>query len=132
MNVIGWSPHLTKEKADAAGVEYVETKEELLRRSDVVSLHLVLAESTRYIIGKKELELLKPTAFLINTSRGPLVDEEALIDALRNRRFAGAGLDVYDIEPLPLDHPIRDLDNVTLAPHTGGLSDTNWRVCRRP
>lgn len=109
-------------------MEYIETKEELLRRSDIVSLHLVLAESTRHIIGKMELELLKPSAFLINTARGPLVDEEALIDALRNRRFAGAGLDVYDIEPLPLDHPIRDLDNVTLAPHTGGLSDTNWRV----
>lgn len=128
MKVIGWSPHLTREKAEAAGVEFIETKEELLRRSDIVSLHIVLAESTHHIIDEEALALLKPTAFLINTSRGPLVDEEALIRALENKRIAGAALDVYEVEPLPWDHPLRKLDNVTLSPHTGGLSDTNWKV----
>jgi phosphoglycerate dehydrogenase-like enzyme len=119
---------LTRERAEAAGVEFIETKEELFRRSDIISLHIVLAESTHHIIDEKALALMKPTAFLINTSRGPLVDEEALIRVLEDKQIAGAGLDVFEVEPLPLDHPLRKLDNVTLSPHTGGLSDSNWSV----
>ena len=89
---------------------------------------MVLSESTRHLITAADLELMKPTAFFINTSRGPIVDEEALVDVLRRRRIAGAGLDVFDIEPLPLDHPLRRLDNVTLTPHTGYVSDDNYAV----
>ncbi|TFK30365.1 hypothetical protein FA15DRAFT_579686 [Coprinopsis marcescibilis] len=128
LNVIGWSPNLTPERAEAAGVEFVATKEELLRRSDIVSLHLVLSGSTRHIVKREDLALLKKTAYLINTSRGPLVDEQALVEALQKKVFAGAGLEVFDIEPLPLDHPIRKLENVTLSPHSGYLSDTNLSV----
>ncbi|KAH6917464.1 D-isomer specific 2-hydroxyacid dehydrogenase [Coprinopsis sp. MPI-PUGE-AT-0042] len=128
MRVVGWSPNLTPERAEAAGVAFASTKEELLKTSDVVSLHLVLAESTRHVLKREDLALLKPTAFLINTSRGPLVDEDALIEALQEGRIAGAGLDVYDVEPLPLDHPIRNLKNVTLTPHTGYITDDNYKV----
>ncbi|RXW20952.1 hypothetical protein EST38_g4902 [Candolleomyces aberdarensis] len=128
LRVIGWSPHFTPERAEAAGVEYIPTKSQLLRESDIVSLHIVLSASTRHILSRDDLALLKPTSFLINTSRGPLVDEAALIDVLREGKIAGAGLDVYDIEPLPLDHPIRTLKNVTLSPHSAYLSDTNFKV----
>lgn len=89
---------------------------------------MVLSERTRHLITAEDLELMKPTAFFINTSRGPIVDEDALIDVLRRRHIAGAGLDVFDIEPLPLDHPFRQLDNVTLTPHTGYVSDDNYAV----
>lgn len=128
MRVIGWSPNLTPEKAKAAGVEFISSKEELFRQSDIVSLHIVLSESTRHIITAEDLALLKPTAFFINTSRGPLVDEDALIDTLQQGRIAGAGLDVFDIEPLPLDHPLRTLKNVTLSPHLGYVADTGYEV----
>ncbi|KAJ2915296.1 hypothetical protein MD484_g5099, partial [Candolleomyces efflorescens] len=128
LRVIGWSPHLTPERAEAAGVEYIPTKFQLLQEADIVSLHIVLSASTRHIISRDDLALLKPTAFIINTSRGPLIDEAALIDVLREGKIAGAGLDVYDIEPLPLDHPIRTLKNVTLSPHSAYLSDTNFKV----
>ncbi|KAI0673423.1 D-isomer specific 2-hydroxyacid dehydrogenase [Trametes maxima] len=128
MEVIGWSPNLTPERAEAAGVTFIATKEELFRRSDVLSVQMVLSERTRHLITGADLALLKPTAFFINTSRGPLVDEKALIKVLREKRIAGAGLDVFDEEPLPLDHPIRQLSNVTLSPHTGYVSDSNYEA----
>ncbi|KAL5535336.1 hypothetical protein ACEPAF_3430 [Sanghuangporus sanghuang] len=128
MRVIAWSPHLTPERAQAAGVEYVETKEELFKQSNIVSVHMVLSDTTRGLINASDFEVMKPTAFFINTSRGPIVDEPALVNALKRRKIAGAGLDVYDIEPLPLDHPLRKLDNVTLTPHTGYVSDNTYQA----
>jgi phosphoglycerate dehydrogenase-like enzyme len=128
MKVIGWSTNLTPERAEAAGVTYVATKEELFKQSDVVSIHLVLSERSRHLITAADLALLKPTAVLINTSRGPIVDEEALVKVLQAKKIAGAGLDVFDVEPLPLDHPLRDLKNVTLTPHTGYISDDSYKV----
>lgn len=119
MKVIAWSPNLTKERADAAGVEFIATKGELFKSADIVSIHLVLAPSTRNLITAAELSLMKDSAFLINTSRGPIINEGDLIDTLAKRKIAGAGLDVFDIEPLPVDHPLRTLDNVTLSPPFG-------------
>ena len=118
MRVIAWSQHLTSDKAAAAGAELVG-KEQLLAESDIVTLHLVLSARTEKLIGARELALMKPTARLVNTSRGPIVDEAALIDALRRRRIAGAAIDVYDIEPLPKDHPYRSLPNLVATPHIG-------------
>jgi phosphoglycerate dehydrogenase-like enzyme len=118
MEVIAWSQNLTEEAAAAAGARWVG-KATLFEESDVVSVHLVLSERTRGLVAEPELSLMKPHAYLINTSRGPIVDEAALISALRARRIAGAGLDVYDVEPLPPDHPLRLLPNVTLSPHLG-------------
>jgi phosphoglycerate dehydrogenase-like enzyme len=118
MEVIAWSQNLADEAAAAVGARRVE-KTTLFEESDVVSIHLVLSERTRGVVAAPELALMKPHAYLINTSRGPIVDEESLIDALRTGRIAGAGLDVYDIEPLPPDHPFRLLPNVTLSPHLG-------------
>ncbi|ORW85487.1 hydroxyacid dehydrogenase [Mycobacterium sp. IEC1808] len=118
MQVIAWSQNLTEEAAAAAGARRVE-KAALFAEADVVSIHLVLSERTRGLVGQPELALMQPHAFLINTSRGPIVDEAALIDALRTGRIAGAGLDVFDTEPPPPDHPLRALANVTLSPHLG-------------
>jgi len=118
MPVIAWSQHLTEEAAAAAGARRVD-KTTLFAAADVVSIHVVLSERTRGLIGAPELALMKPGAYLINTSRGPIVDETALIAALRTGRIAGAGLDVYDIEPLATDHPLRELPTVTLSPHLG-------------
>jgi phosphoglycerate dehydrogenase-like enzyme len=118
MEVVAWSQNLTDETAAAAGAHRVE-KAALFEESDVVSIHLVLSERTRGLVAEPELALMKPHAYLINTSRGPIVDEAALIAALRSGRIAGAGLDVYDIEPLPPDHPLRLLPTVTLSPHLG-------------
>lgn len=118
MQVIAWSQNLTDEAAAAVGARRVE-KATLFSDSDVLSIHLVLSERTRGLVGRAELALMKPQAYLINTSRGPIVDEAALIDALRTGRIAGAGLDVYDAEPPPPDHPLRSLRNVTLSPHLG-------------
>ncbi|KAI0715316.1 D-isomer specific 2-hydroxyacid dehydrogenase [Earliella scabrosa] len=128
MEILGWSPNLTPDRAASAGVEYVSSKEDLFRRSDIVSIHMVLSERTHRMITAADLALMKPTAFFINTSRGPLVDEAALIEVLKAKRIASAGLDVFDEEPLPLDHPIRKLDNVTLSPHTGYVSDSNYEA----
>ncbi|KAI5122572.1 hypothetical protein M0805_004789 [Coniferiporia weirii] len=128
MRTIAWSPNLTRERAEAAGVEFVASKEELFRDSDVISIHMALSPSTHGLIGADDLARMKRTAFLINTSRGPLVDEAALIDVLRARTIAGAGLDVFDVEPLPFDHPFRQLDNVTLTPHTGYVADDNYKL----
>src|SRR6201996_1647659 len=118
MGVIAWSQNLTDEAAAAVGARRVE-KALLFEKSDVVSIHLVLSERTRGLVAESELALMKPHAYLINTSRGPIVEEAALIAALKAGRIAGAGLDVYDSEPLPPDHPLRLLPNVTLSPHLG-------------
>jgi phosphoglycerate dehydrogenase-like enzyme len=125
MKVIAWSTNLTAERAAAAGADLV-TKDELFSRADVVSVHLVLGERTRGTIGSREFGLMKPTSLLINTARGPIVDENALLDALRSRQIAGAGLDVYDVEPLPLDHPLRTQPNTVLTPHIGYVSRENY------
>jgi phosphoglycerate dehydrogenase-like enzyme len=130
MNVIAWSQNLTAERAAASGARLV-TKEELLRQSDIVSIHLVLSARSRGLIGAAELALMKRSARLVNTSRGPIVDEAALIDALAAGRIAGAAIDVYDVEPLPPEHPFRKLDNVLATPHIGyvarGLYETFYR-----
>jgi D-3-phosphoglycerate dehydrogenase len=126
MKVIAWSQNLTPEKAKEAGAEYV-SKEDLFARSDIVSLHVVLSDRTRGIVGAKELGAMKKTAYLVNTSRGPLVDEKALIATLQSKSIAGAGLDVFNVEPLPLDHPFRKMDNVVITPHLGYVAEQNYR-----
>jgi phosphoglycerate dehydrogenase-like enzyme len=127
MKVIAWSPNLTPEKAKEAGVDYI-SKDDLFRNADVLTIHVVLGDRSRGLVGAKELGLMKKTAYLVNTSRGPIVDEKALIAALTSRSIAGAGLDVFDVEPLPLDHPFRKMDNVVLTPHLGYVSERNYRV----
>ena len=127
MNIIAWSQNLTEEKAREAGAKLV-TKETLFKEADFVTTHLVLSERTKGIIGKDELELMKPTAYFINTSRGPLVDEAALIEILQQKKIAGAALDVFDIEPLPADHPFRKLDNLLATPHVGYVTEKTFRV----
>jgi phosphoglycerate dehydrogenase-like enzyme len=127
MTVVAWSPHLTDDVAAAAGARRVD-RNELLASSDVVTLHVPLSAGTRALIGANELAAMKPTAFLVNTSRGPIVDETALVDALRNDTIAGAGLDVYDTEPLPADHPLTRAPNAVLLPHLGFVSRENMAV----
>lgn len=127
MEVVAWSPNLTEAKAAEKGAKRVE-KEELFATSDVVSLHVVLSERSRGIVGAREIGLMRKDAYLINTSRGPLVDSQALMDALASRRIAGAGLDVFDEEPLPRDHPIRRIDNAILTPHLGYVTEETYRV----
>jgi phosphoglycerate dehydrogenase-like enzyme len=126
MKVIAWSQNLTPEKCQEAGVGYV-SKDDLFRQSDFVSIHVVLSQRSRGLVGAKEIGLMKPSAFLINTSRGPIVDEAALLAALRDKKIGGAGLDTFDIEPLPLDHPLRKLDNSVITPHLGYVSEQNYR-----
>ncbi|GIK81433.1 MAG: D-2-hydroxyacid dehydrogenase family protein [Pseudorhodoplanes sp.] len=126
MKVIAWSQNLTPEKCAAAGVTYAG-KEELLRQSDFVTVHLVLSARTRGLIGADELASMKPSAYLINTARGPIVEESALIAALREKRIAGAALDVFDTEPLPRDHPLRALPNAIVTPHLGYVTADNYR-----
>jgi phosphoglycerate dehydrogenase-like enzyme len=126
MKVVAWSQNLTAEKCQEAGVEYA-TKEDLLRQSDFVSIHVVLSPRSRGLLGAKELGLMKPTAYLINTSRGPIIEEAAMLAALRDKKIAGAGLDVFDVEPLPLDHPFRKMDNVVITPHLGYVSQQNYQ-----
>jgi len=129
LRVLAWSPNLTRERADKAGVEFSPTKEQLFKESDIVSIHLVLSESTKGIVSASDLRLLKPSAYFISTSRGPLVDEKALVEILKEGKIKGAGLDVFEVEPLPLDHPLRKLGNiVTLSPHTAYVSDDNYKV----
>ena len=121
MNVIAWSQNLTAERAAAANVELV-SKEELFKRADVVSVHVVLSDRTRGLVGAAELAIMKPTARLVNTSRGPIAVEADLIAALKAQKIAGAAIDVFDQEPLPLDHPFRTLGNVLATPHIGYVS----------
>ena len=118
MNVLAWSQNLTKDAAAAAGTTWVE-KGDLFHLSDIVSVHYVLSPRSRGLVGAHEIAAMKPSAYLVNTSRGPIVDEEALVAALRAKKIAGAGLDVFDREPLPADHPLLALDNVVLTPHLG-------------
>ena len=127
MKVIAWSQNLTPEKCAAAGVGYV-SKEDLFRQSDFITIHVVLSARSRGLVGKNEIALMKPTAYLINTSRGPIIDEAALVAALRDKAIGGAGLDVFDVEPLPLDHPFRKMDNVVITPHLGYVSEQNYRA----
>jgi phosphoglycerate dehydrogenase-like enzyme len=126
MRVIAWSTNLTPEKCKEAGVEYV-TKEELFKQSDFISIHVVLSQRSRGLVGAADIALMKPTAYLINTSRGPIIDEAAMLAALRDKKIGGAGLDVFDIEPLPKDHPLRKLDNVVLTPHLGYVALKNYQ-----
>jgi len=127
MKVMAWSANLTAERCAALGVMHAGSLDQLLAGSDIVSIHMVLGERTRGLIGAEQLRRMKPSAFLINTSRAPIVDEVALIAALRERRIAGAGLDVFDEEPLPLQHPLRSLDNVVAMPHLGFVTEGNYR-----
>jgi phosphoglycerate dehydrogenase-like enzyme len=130
MDVIAWSPNLTREKAEAAGARFV-TKDELFARADIVTVHLVLGKRSRGIVGAAELGLMKRTAWLVNTSRGPLVDEDALIEALRQKRIAGAALDVFALEPLPADHPFRTLPNVVATSHVGFVTQETYEIFYR-
>jgi phosphoglycerate dehydrogenase-like enzyme len=127
MDVTAWSHNLTAERAAAAGVRLAASKAELLESSDVVSIHLVLSSRTRGLLGREDLMRMRRTAYLVNTSRGPIVDEAALIEALRSNWIAGAGLDVFDQEPVPLDSPLRTLPNVLGTPHLGYVSQMNYR-----
>jgi phosphoglycerate dehydrogenase-like enzyme len=127
MDVVAWSQNLTADKAAEGGARYVPF-DELLSTSDVISLHLVLSDRTRNIIGTDELKKMKPSAILVNVSRGPLVNEAAMIDALQHGRLGHAALDVYDREPLPADHPFRRMENVTLSPHLGYVNDENLKM----
>ena len=128
MRVIAWSPNLTKERTDAVGVELASSKEELFRQADLLSIHMVLSPTTRHLVRAADFALMKSTAFFFNTSRGPIVDEAALIQILSTDKLAGVGLDVYDIEPLPLDHPLRGFSKVTLSPHNAYVSEDTYKV----
>ncbi|GLH78219.1 2-hydroxyacid dehydrogenase [Bradyrhizobium sp. SSBR45G] len=127
MNVIAWSPNLTPERCKEAGVGYA-TKDELFATADIITVHVVLSDRSRGLVGAAELARMKPTAYLVNTSRAPIVDEPALLQALRERRIAGAGLDVFAVEPLPVAHPLRGLDNVVLTPHLGYVTEESFRA----
>ena len=130
MEVVAWSPNLTQERADPHGVRAVD-KHELFATADVITIHMPLSDASRGLIGAAELALMKPSAYLINTSRGPIVDEAAMLDVLRRRSIAGAGLDVYDVEPLPADHPLRSMPNTLLLPHIGYVTSDNYRTFYR-
>ena len=127
MSVIAWSENLTAERAAKCGATLV-TKDELFARSDIVTIHVQLSARTRGLVGARELGLMKPTAYLVNTARGPIVDEAALVRALEAGTIAGAGLDVFDHEPLPVDHPFKRLDNTLLMPHAGYVTEAQYRV----
>jgi phosphoglycerate dehydrogenase-like enzyme len=127
MNVIAWSQNLTRERAEEKGVELVD-KDTLFKTSDVLSIHLRLSERTHHLVGENELAQMKPTSRLVNTSRGPLVDSTALVDALRSGKLAGAAIDVYDEEPLAANDPLRSLPNVLATPHIGYVSEELYRT----
>ena len=127
MPVLAWSQNLTAERAAQVGATLV-SKDELLSQSDIVTIHLVLSQRTTRLLGTRELGLMKPTSYLVNTSRGPIVDEQALVAALQKKTIAGAALDVFDEEPLPLDHPLRRLENTVLTPHLGYVTTETYRI----
>jgi phosphoglycerate dehydrogenase-like enzyme len=127
MKVIAWSQNLTEDKASASGATLVD-KQMLFREADVVTVHLVLSGRTRGLIGAPEFALMKPTARFVNTSRGPIVDEAALIESLQAHRIAGAAVDVFDVEPLRPDHPFRKLENVLATPHIGYVTEDLYRT----
>ncbi|MDZ4368739.1 MAG: D-2-hydroxyacid dehydrogenase family protein [Afipia sp.] len=126
MKVIAWSQNLTPEACAAAGVTYA-SKDDLFATADIISIHLILSKRTRGLITRADLERMKPTSYLVNAARGPIVDEAALVDVLQRNRIAGAGLDTFSQEPLPVDHPLRKLDNVVLTPHIGYVTENNYR-----
>lgn len=127
MDVIGWSPNLTPERAEAAGVRFV-SKDELITTSDFISVHIVLGATTRNLVSADDIARMKPSVRIVNTSRGPIIDEAALCQALHDGRIAGAALDVYSEEPLPMDAPIRKAPNTVLSPHLGYVSEESYRV----
>jgi phosphoglycerate dehydrogenase-like enzyme len=127
MDVIAWSQNLTTERARAAGAAWV-SKEELFGRSDVLSIHLVLGDRTRGLVNGADIAAMKPTSWLINTSRGPIIEQDALLAALRSKSIAGAALDVFDVEPLPAGHPLRTLPNVLATPHIGYVTEDLYRT----
>jgi len=127
MSVIAWSPNLTAERAGEHGVRAVG-KRQLFAESDVITIHMPLSDASRGLVSAAEFAVMKPTAYVVNTSRGPIIDEAALLDALRHKRIAGAGLDVYDVEPLPVAHPLRSLPNTLLLPHIGYVSVDTYRT----
>ena len=127
MKVMAWSQNLTAEKCKEAGVEYA-SKEDLFRQADIITIHVVLSQRSRGLVGAKEFGLMKPTAYIVNTSRGPIIEEAPLLAALRERKIAGAGLDVFDTEPLSFDHPLRKFDNVVITPHLGYVAQQNYRA----
>ncbi|MES2602177.1 MAG: D-2-hydroxyacid dehydrogenase family protein [Pseudomonadota bacterium] len=126
MKVIAWSQNLTQEACAAAGVSY-SSKDELFATADIISIHLILSKRTRGLITAEDLARMKPTGYLINAARGPIVDEAALLEVLQKKKIAGAGLDTFSQEPLPVDHPLRKLDNVVLTPHLGYVTEDNYR-----
>lgn len=126
MKVIAWSQNLTPEACAAAGVSYA-SKDELFATADIISIHLILSKRTRGLITAEDLARMKPTSYLVNAARGPIVDEAALLDVLQRKKIAGAGLDTFSQEPLPVDHPLRKLDNVVLTPHIGYVTENNYR-----
>jgi D-3-phosphoglycerate dehydrogenase len=127
MNVIAWSPNLTAERCKEVGVGYA-SKEELFSAADIVTVHVVLSQRSRGLVGADDLARMKPTAYLVNTARGPIVDESALLETLKARRIAGAAVDVFSVEPLPVDHPFRKLDNMVLTPHLGYTTEETFRA----
>lgn len=126
MDVIAWSENLTDERANELGVQRV-TKKDLLQQSDVLGIFLVLSDRTRGLFQSEDLALMKPSSFIVNISRGPIIDEGALVEALRSGKIAGAGLDVFDTEPLPKDHPLRSMENAVLAPHVGWVTESGFK-----
>ena len=125
MNVIAWSPNLTPERCKEAGVGYA-TKEELFSTADIITVHVVLGPRSRGLVGAEDLARMKPTSYLVNTARGPIVDEMALLKTLQERKIAGAAIDVFSVEPLPVDHPFRKLDNIVLTPHLGYVTEESF------
>jgi D-3-phosphoglycerate dehydrogenase len=126
MNVIAWSPNLTPERSKEAGVGYA-TKEELFSTADIITVHVVLSQRSRGLVGAEDLARMKPTSYLVNTARGPIVDEAALLTTLQQRKIAGAAIDVFSVEPLPVEHPFRKLDNIVLTPHLGYVTAESFR-----
>jgi phosphoglycerate dehydrogenase-like enzyme len=126
MKVIAWSQNLTAERAAEHGATLV-SKEDLFRQADFVTIHVPLSARSKGLVGSAELALMKPTAFFINTSRGPIADEKAIEAALKANKIAGAGIDVYDEEPLRPDHPFRKLDNIVITPHLGYVTAENYK-----
>jgi phosphoglycerate dehydrogenase-like enzyme len=126
MNVIAWSPNLTPERCKEVGVGYA-TKEQLFSTADIVTVHVVLSQRSRSLVGSADLARMKPTSFIVNTARGPIIDEDALLEALQARKIAGAAIDVFSVEPLPVNHPFRKLDNIVLTPHLGYVTQEGFR-----
>jgi phosphoglycerate dehydrogenase-like enzyme len=126
MNVIAWSPNLTPERCKEAGVGYA-SKEELFSTADIITVHVVLSQRSRGLVGAEDLARMKPTSYLVNTARGPIVDEAALLKTLQQRKIAGAAIDVFSVEPLPVEHPFRKLDNIVLTPHLGYVTAESFR-----